>query len=69
MKAAKADGKKLMVGNMTGSSLSMAPAYVIGQFCGFVDIDGPLLLENDIPDGLAYLDGGLVGLPTEELWG
>lgn len=69
VKAAKADGKKLMVGNMTGSSLSMAPAYVIGQFCGFVDIDGPLLLENDISDGLAYLDGGLVGLPKEELWG
>ena len=69
VKAAKTDGKKLMVGNMTGSSLSMAPAYVIGQFCGFVDIDGPLLLESDIPDGLAYLDGGLVGLPKQELWG
>jgi hypothetical protein len=47
----------------------MAPAYVIGQFCSFVDIDGPLLLENDIEDGLAYLDGGLVGLPKRELWG
>jgi L-Ala-D/L-Glu epimerase len=69
VKAAIKDGKKLMVGNMTGSSLSMAPAYVIGQFCSFVDIDGPLLLEHDIEDGLAYLDGGLVGLPKRELWG
>lgn len=69
VKAAKKDGKKLMVGNMTGSSLSMAPAYVIGQFCNFVDIDGPLLLKTDIPEGLAYLDGGLVGLPQKELWG
>jgi L-alanine-DL-glutamate epimerase-like enolase superfamily enzyme len=69
VKAAIKDGKKLMVGNMTGSSLSMAPAYVIGQFCSFVDIDGPLLLEHDIEDGLSYLDGGLVGLPKRELWG
>jgi hypothetical protein len=47
----------------------MAPAYVIGQFCSFVDIDGPLLLEQDIARGLAYLDAGIVGLPTKELWG
>ena len=67
--AAKKDGKQLMVGNMTGSSLSMAPAYVIGQFCSFVDIDGPLLLDKDIEHGLQYLDAGVVGLPTAELWG
>lgn len=69
VEAARADGKQLMVGNMTGSSLSMAPAYVIGQFCNFVDIDGPLLLDNDIEHGLQYLDAGVVGLPAEELWG
>ena len=67
--AARADGKKLMVGNMTGSSLSMAPACVIGQFCEFVDIDGPLLLDRDIEHGLKYLDAGVVGLPLAELWG
>ena len=69
VQAAKKDGKQLMVGNMTGSSLSMAPAYVIGQFCSFVDIDGPLLLDNDIEHGLQYLDAGVVGLPSAELWG
>ena len=68
-KAARRDGKDVMVGNMTGTSLSMAPAYVIGQFCSFVDIDGPLLLKNDIEHGLQYLDGGIVGLPSQELWG
>ena len=66
---AKADGKDVMVGNMTGTSLSMAAAYVIGQFCTFVDIDGPLLLGSDINDGLKYLEGGLVDLPSRELWG
>lgn len=68
-KRAKADGKDVMVGNMTGTSLAMAPAYVIGQFCTFVDIDGPLLLAKDIENGLDYHEGGWVGLPSAELWG
>jgi L-Ala-D/L-Glu epimerase len=66
---ARLDGKRLMVGNMTGTSLSMAPAYVIGQFCDFVDIDGPLLLAADIAEGLAYREGGVVSVPTSQLWG
>jgi L-alanine-DL-glutamate epimerase-like enolase superfamily enzyme len=66
---AKAQGKDLMVGNMTGSSLSMAPSHVIGQMCRFVDIDGPLLLAEDITPGLTYGPGGVVDPPTPELWG
>jgi L-alanine-DL-glutamate epimerase-like enolase superfamily enzyme len=66
---ARLEGKRLMVGNMTGTSLSMAPAYIIGQFCDFVDIDGPLLLAQDIADGLSYLDGGIVEPPAAALWG
>jgi hypothetical protein len=58
-----------MVGNMTGTSLSMAPAFVIGQYCEFVDIDGPLLLEKDIEGGLNYLPGGEVEPPMSALWG
>ena len=68
-KRAQADGKDVMVGNMTGSSLSMAPAYVIGQFCTFVDIDGPVLLQSDIENALVYGEGGAVSLPTPALWG
>ena len=66
---AKADNKKVMVGNMTGTSLSMAPSYAVGQFAEFVDIDGPVLLSKDIPDGLIYQEGGVVSLPTPTLWG
>jgi L-alanine-DL-glutamate epimerase-like enolase superfamily enzyme len=69
VKHAQADGKGIMVGNMTGSSLSMAPAYVIGQFCKFVDIDGPLFLKQDIENALEYLDGGVVTVPNPSLWG
>jgi L-Ala-D/L-Glu epimerase len=66
---AEADGKDLMVGNMTGSSLSMAPSHVIGQRCRFVDIDGPLLLAEDITPGLHYRPGGFVDPPTPDVWG
>lgn len=63
------DGLEVMVGNMTGTSLSMAPSYVVGQLCSVVDIDGPLLLEKDIPDGLEYMSGARVSMPTPALWG
>lgn len=66
---AKNRGKRLMVGNMTGSSLSMAPSFVVGQSCEFVDIDGPLLLRHDIDLGLHYTPEGLVSPPASELWG
>jgi L-alanine-DL-glutamate epimerase-like enolase superfamily enzyme len=66
---ATADGKALMVGNMTGTSLSMAPSHVIGQYSEFVDIDGPLLLAADVKPGLNYLPGGIVQPPIPEVWG
>ncbi|WP_439107857.1 dipeptide epimerase [Congregibacter sp.] len=69
VRAAQEKNMQLMVGNMTGTSLSMAPSYVIAQFCRFVDIDGPLLLAHDIENGLEYRAGGTVGLPSVALWG
>jgi len=69
VEAAQKVGKRLMVGNMTGSSLSMAPSFVVGQSCEFVDIDGPLLLQHDIDHGLHYTPEGRVSPPTPELWG
>ena len=69
VQAAQQAGMALMVGNMTGTSLSMAPSWVIGQSCRFVDIDGPLLLADDVADGLVYRDGGLVDAPVAALWG
>lgn len=66
--AAKEKGCKLMVGNMVGTSLGMAPAFVIAQLCDFVDIDGPLLLKYDHPLGLDY-DKGVVRKLDSRLWG
>ena len=66
--AAKDRGCKLMVGNMGGTSLGMAPAFVVAQLCDFVDIDGPLLLKYDHPMGLKYTKG-VVDVFSQRLWG
>jgi L-alanine-DL-glutamate epimerase-like enolase superfamily enzyme len=58
----------VMVGCMGGSSLAMAPSFVIGCLSDFVDIDGPLLQKSDRLPGLHY-DGGRVSVFGPELWG
>ncbi len=57
-----------MVGNMMGTSLSMAPSFVVAQLCDFVDIDGPLLLKYDQPHALKYKKGVVKGF-DRRLWG
>ncbi len=67
-RAAREKGCKLMVGNMMGTSISMAPAFVIAQLCDLVDIDGPLLLRYDHPRGLSY-ESGVVEVFNSQFWG
>ncbi len=64
---AKALGLKVMVGNMVGTSLAMAPAFVLGQLCDVVDLDGPTFLVADRTPGVRYA-GGEIWCP-EEVWG
>lgn len=61
-------GFAVMVGCMVATSLSMAPAMLVAQRARFVDLDGPLLLAQDRPDGLRYEDS-LVHPPAPALWG
>ena len=65
---AKDKGMRIMVGNMTGTSLAMAPAYVIAQLCDFVDLDGALFLASDRAYPMSYEQGVVSGL-TPQLWG
>lgn len=67
-KAIKAKGLDLMVGNMGGTSLSMAPGFVVSQLCRFIDLDGPLILKNDRVNGIEYRKG-VMSLPESSLWG
>ena len=60
-------GLQVMVGNMVGSTLAMAPAFVLGQLCDVVDLDGPLFLTQDRTPSLVY-EAGAVWCP-EQAWG
>ncbi len=61
-------GFAIMVGCMVATSLAMAPALLLAQRARYVDLDGPLLLAKDRPDGLRYA-GSLVYPPATTLWG
>lgn len=61
-------GLGLMVGNMCGSSLAMAPAFVLAQRCAYVDLDGPLLQKKDSAHPMRY-SHGVIQAPEAALWG
>jgi L-alanine-DL-glutamate epimerase-like enolase superfamily enzyme len=60
-------GKRVMVGNMGGSTLAMAPGFVLGQLCGVVDLDGPYGLADDPLARQIYQDGTI--FVPETIWG
>jgi L-alanine-DL-glutamate epimerase-like enolase superfamily enzyme len=66
-RAARLMGKQVMVGNMGGSTLAMAPGFVLGQLCDYVDLDGPYGLEDD-PFAADIYSDGKVFIP-ESVWG
>jgi L-alanine-DL-glutamate epimerase-like enolase superfamily enzyme len=66
--AAEQRGLGLMVGNMCGTSLAMAPAFLVAQRCRYVDLDGPLLQQLDRATPMHFHDG-LIEPPTAALWG
>jgi L-alanine-DL-glutamate epimerase-like enolase superfamily enzyme len=68
LRAARADGFRIMVGCMVGSSLGIAPALEIAREAAFVDLDGPLWLQDDDADGVKLKDG-LLSAPVSGFWG
>lgn len=66
-KRARELGKRVMVGNMVGTSLAMAPAFLLGQHCDIVDLDGPVFLMRDRTPGVVYADGHVDCPP--QVWG
>lgn len=65
---ASAQGYKIMVGCMVGSSLAMAPATLVAQGVMVTDLDGPLLLSEDRDRPLLF-DAAGVHPPHPDLWG
>jgi L-alanine-DL-glutamate epimerase-like enolase superfamily enzyme len=64
---ARALGLEVMVGNMMGTSLAMAPSFLVGQLCDVVDLDGPTFLAADRAPGVVYAEGHIHCPPG--LWG
>ena len=68
LRAARTQGFRIMVGCMVGSSLGIAPALEVAREAEFIDLDGPLWLENDYADGVK-LKEGLLSPPSAGFWG
>lgn len=63
---ARARGQAVMVGCMLGTSLGIAPAFLVAQDARWADLDGALLLDRD-RDGALRAERGML-LPGT-LWG
>ena len=61
-------GLKIMVGSMVATSLAAAPAMLVAQGAGWVDLDGPLLLARDREHAISIADG-IMAPPARALWG
>jgi L-Ala-D/L-Glu epimerase len=65
---AQVQGFKIMVGCMLATSLAMAPALLLAEFAEVIDLDGPLLLAKDRPNGLTF-SGSTIHPTKPDLWG
>ncbi len=68
MRQARIMGFEVMAGCMVGSSLAMAPMTVLESFADYIDLDGPLLLSEDVPNPIKY-NGEVLLPPGQALWG
>jgi L-Ala-D/L-Glu epimerase len=50
-------GLGVMVGNMVGTSLAMAPAWILGQLCDLQDLDGTLFITRDRAPSIVFENG------------
>ena len=60
IKEAHEKGMKVMVGSMNESTVGSAAIGQLLPFIDEVDMDGPLLLEEDLATGIQYINGKVV---------
>lgn len=60
-------GLGVMVGNMVGTSLAMAPAFILGQVCDVADLDGTIFITQDRTPSVVF-EQGRVSYPDNG-WG
>jgi L-alanine-DL-glutamate epimerase-like enolase superfamily enzyme len=67
-KRARQDKKKVMLGCMVESSVGIAQSVYMSSQADYFDLDGPLLLKDDIADGIRY-DGESIEVDREIIGG
>jgi len=60
MKIAREAGLSIMIGCMTESTVGISAAVQLLPFVDYADLDGPLLLSEDVASGLTYRKGSLI---------
>jgi L-alanine-DL-glutamate epimerase-like enolase superfamily enzyme len=65
---ARERGFPFMLGCMVSSSLAIEPALLLAKDAAYVDLDGPLLLEDDREGACHDREGGLLR-PSPSIWG
>ena len=48
---------KVMLGCMTETSCAVSAAAHLSSLADWIDLDGPLLISNDLFDGISYIEG------------
>jgi len=64
LKRAQELGLKTMVGCMTESTVGISAIAQLAPQLDYVDMDGPLLLKEDIAEGIQILENGELVFPT-----
>ncbi len=64
IKEGKEMGLKVMVGCMTESTVGISAIAQLLPQLDYVDMDGPLLLKEDIADGIEILEQGILNFPA-----
>jgi L-alanine-DL-glutamate epimerase-like enolase superfamily enzyme len=67
-RAAQAKGLGVMVGCMSGSTLSVAPGFLLAQICSFVDLDSPMYLPAEARPEVDY-HGSRIDWSSWRKWG
>jgi L-alanine-DL-glutamate epimerase-like enolase superfamily enzyme len=57
---ARADNLKILIGCMTETSCAISAASHLSPACDWADLDGNLLIANDVFSGTTVADGKLV---------
>jgi len=57
MEKAKGFGLKVMLGCMTETSCAVSAAAHLSSLADWIDLDGPLLISNDLFKGISYING------------